>query len=269
MKLSEFYAAVDAVAPKALSDEYCARYQAYDNSGILLETGDEVCGAVFSLDFSFEAIERAKALSANLIVTHHPAIYGKIGDLRVSDFEPLDSKLIACVKSGISVISAHLNLDATETGIDESLMRGILRSAGAGTSLSGFKLMHELSKGGYGRAYDLPKTTAGALAAGMEKEFSTSRIRVYGGEREITRAASFCGAGADEAAIAFAVQQGAGVVISADFKHHVLTLALESGLAVIDMTHYASENYGFEQFYKKISRSVGVPCAFVTERELL
>ena len=133
MKLSDFYAVVDGVAPKALSDEYCARFQAYDNSGILLETGDEVCGAVFSLDFSLASIARAKALGANVIVTHHPAIYGKIGDIRISDFQPLDRKLIECIKNGISVISMHLNLDVVVGGIDESLQRGIMRSVGACT----------------------------------------------------------------------------------------------------------------------------------------
>ena len=57
MKLSEIYQIADSLAPKALSDEYCAKYGAYDNSGILLDTGEEIRSAVFSLDLSFLAIE--------------------------------------------------------------------------------------------------------------------------------------------------------------------------------------------------------------------
>lgn len=81
--------------------------------------------------------------------------------------------------------------------------------------------------------------------------------------------ASFCGGGADEQAVRFAVEKGADLIISADFKHHILALAREKGLSVIALTHYASENYGFYQFYKKISRSVSIPCVYHTDEELL
>ena len=54
--------------------------------------------------------------------------------------------------------------------------------------------------------------------------------------------------GADEEAVAFAVKNGADVIVSSDFKHHVLTLANEKGIAVIALTHYASENYGFKKY---------------------
>ena len=78
MKLSEIYALADEFAPKRLSDEYCARYNAYDNSGILVDTGADIRGVLFSLDLSFGAIREAKAAGFNLIITHHPAIYAPI-----------------------------------------------------------------------------------------------------------------------------------------------------------------------------------------------
>ena len=81
--------------------------------------------------------------------------------------------------------------------------------------------------------------------------------------------ASFCGSGADEEAVAFAVKNGADVIVSSDFKHHVLTLANEKGIAVIALTHYASENYGFEKYYKKIRQSTNLACEYHTDNELL
>ena len=57
--------------------------------------------------------------------------------------------------------------------------------------------------------------------------------------------------------------------MSSDFKHHILTLASETGLAVVQLTHYASENYGFEKYYRKIRGQAGVPCVFHTDEELL
>ena len=63
------------VAPVALSDELCAKYGAYDNSGIILDCGNEVTGAIFCLDLTGSAVEAAQKAGYNLIVTHHPAIF--------------------------------------------------------------------------------------------------------------------------------------------------------------------------------------------------
>lgn len=270
MKLFEIYEIANEFAPKTLSDEYCEKYGAYDNSGVLIDTGEEITGAVFSLDFSFGAIEKAIERKANLIVTHHPAIYGKIGDMRVSDFEPTDQKLIAALRNGISVISMHLNLDAATGGIDESLANGICLSAGAGTrSPQNLQMMHTLSCGGYGRAYDLERTPIDRLVENMKKTFKTERVAVYKERKEIGRVASFCGGGADEEAVQFAVQSGADAIVSSDFKHHVITLALEKRLTVIGLTHYASENYGFEKYYQKIRQGISIPCDYYTDEILL
>lgn len=263
MKLFDIYEKINAFAPKALSDEYCAKYDAYDNSGILLETGADIKGAVFSLDFSLAAIDDAIATGANLLVTHHPAIYGKIGDIRVSDFDPLGRKLVKCLQNGISVISMHLNLDCTIGGVDESLAKALGAKGEA-------KLMHPLSVGGYGRAYEIEETPLGGLVEKAKAELNAKRILVYGNEQKsLTKLASFCGGGADEAAVRFAKESGAEAMVSSDFKHHIVALAKESGLAVIALTHYASEQYGFEKFYQKIRRGIEVPCTLYADETLL
>ncbi len=270
MKLCEIYKIADALAPKALSDEYCQKFGAYDNSGVLVDAGEEITGVLCSLDLSFAAIDAAIRNKANVIITHHPAIYGKIGEIQAGAFEPLGEKLVKALKNGISVISMHLNLDCAKGGIDECLAQGICRSAGAGThSFENFSVMHPLSEGGYGRAYDLPATTLSTLVGNMKKVFSTQRIESYERKKEIKRVASFCGAGADEAAVKFAAEQGADAIVSSDFKHHVITLAIERGLSVVALTHYASENYGFEQYYQKIRAGIPLPCVYHTDRELL
>lgn len=266
MKLDNVYAQCNALAPINLSKEYCEKYGAYDNSGVLVDCGEDIKGVVFSLDFSLGAIEKAKQAGANLLITHHPAIYGKISDIVVSQFSPLGEKLISCIKSGISVISMHLNLDCACGGIDESLACAI---ADEDESLP-MQIMHQLSQGGYGRAYDVKEISLSSLMESMKKKFQTERVLCYAnGKRNIRRIASFCGSGADEQAVEFAVEQGADVIISSDFKHHVLTLAKEKGIAVISLTHYASENYGFYKFYQKICQSIQVPCVYYTDEEML
>lgn len=267
MKLSEIYKILNTAAPKRLSDEYCALYEAYDNSGILIDAGDEIKGALFTLDFSLSAIEKAIALNANLIVTHHPAIYGKIGEISVN--EVLGKKLALCLRNGISIVSQHLNLDVVQGGIDESLCEGILRATAS--KKGEVKIACPVTeKDGYGRAYEIEKTTLESFVQSLKKEFKTDRVVVYGDYgRDIRRVASFCGAGGDYQGVAFAKREGADVIVSADFKHHVVTEALESGLCVVALTHYASENYGFSKYYKKIQKALEIPCEFYTDDETL
>ena len=279
MKLCDVYEKLDAVAPKALSDALCAKFSYYDNSGILVDTGDEIKGVLFTLDLTQAALDHAKKAGANLIVTHHPVIYGKISDLRVNDFEPLDSKLIDAVKNGISIVSMHLNLDIADGGIDESLMQAVrIAAAIEGDNAQSVALigkgetqyMQAVENGAYGRAYGVNATTLSALAKNLEKVLCTNRVQTYGDMNlPIKKAASFCGAGGDENAVRFAVEQGADVIISSDFKHHVLALAVEKGLAVITLTHYASEQYGFEKYYQKIRESIELPCVYHTDEILL
>ncbi len=266
MKLSEIYEMANTLAPKSISDEMCAKYGWYDNSGILVDVDEEITGIVFSLDLSKGAIEKALSLGANLILTHHPAIYGKISAIDCTD-GGLGEKLIACIRGGISVLSMHLNLDAAKGGIDEELMKGVALSANCAPKLCATQLV--MQGGGYGRAYEIERTGLSALADAMKSTFSTKRVERYGEDKEVARIASFCGSGADERSVAFSVAQGAEAMISSDFKHHVLALALESGLSVITLTHYAAENYGFKKYYEKISRQVKIPCAYHEDIQLL
>ena len=264
MKLSEIYKIADSIAPKALSDEMCQNYGWYDNSGILVNTDEEIDSILFSLDLTMAAVDEAIEKGVKLIITHHPAIYGKISRIDYEDSAMLGTKLIKCIKNGISVIAMHLNLDAATDGIDESLMQGVLLSAGE-KELCAEPIAKQvvLSGGAYGRVYDISGVTLKALAEGMKKTFATDKLAVYGKEDKVVkRVASFCGSGADEGSVAFAVRNGADVMISSDYKHHVLALALEVGLSVITLTHYASEEYGFKKYYEKIRQQVGLPCYF-------
>ena len=268
MKLSEIYKLADEIAPKALSDEYCRVYGAYDNSGLLVEAGEEIQGILFSLDLTNAAIDEAIEKGCNLIITHHPAIYGKIGNVCQNDDKLLGGKLVKCIQNGISVICMHLNLDVVNGGIDESLQEGVLLSSGNSEGRSA-ELMHALSQGGYGRVYALNEISLNALVENMKQVFTTERILSYGnGEKTLRKAASFCGAGVDDASVAFAKRSGVDVVISADFKHHHVQFLVESGISVIVLTHYASEQYGFRKYYKKICQAVEIPCVYHTDNEL-
>lgn len=262
MKIDKIMSVLEnGIAPVKLSDDFCAKYKMYDNSGVIINCGGDINGAVFALDLTEKAVAEAKARGYNLIVTHHPAIYGGISRFDLTQ-NPQARALVECMKCGISVISMHLNSDAAPEGIDYYLMRGL-----GGTSAG---ISADIEGGGYGRVYGVSPQVLSVFAQNAAKEFITSRILVYGDKnKKISRAASFCGAGCDEHNIDFAVKNGADVFVSSDMKHHEILALTGMGVAVIIFTHYAAENYGFNKIYLKIKDGLGIPSAYYTDEELL
>ncbi|MBD5632580.1 MAG: Nif3-like dinuclear metal center hexameric protein [Clostridia bacterium] len=260
-KLNDIFAVLEKVAPVALSDEFCKKYGLYDNSGIIVNCGEEVNGALFSLDFSLKAVREAINKNYNLIVTHHPAIYGGINRLDTVN-NPQAKAFAECIKHGISVISMHLNFDAAPEGIDYNLMRGL---GGENPDI-----LDGLPCGGYGRVYKIKPCKFQDYAKAVAKEFNTSRALYYGdGNKTVKKVASFCGAGCDDKAMAFAKNSGADVFVSSDMKHHEIAALLEDNINVIHMTHYASENYGFNKIYLKVKDELNVSSAYFTDGELI
>jgi len=254
----------DAVSPVSLSDEFCKKYSMYDNSGIVLDCGGEICGAVFSLDFSNETVAKAEKLGYNLIVTHHPAIYGGIRRLDLNG-DPQAGALAECIRRGISVISMHINFDVAPNGIDYYLAEGL-----GGKEICGKETLQASGVGAYGRIYEIGEVVFDKYISDLSERFSTKRLLGYGGGRRIIKkVASFCGAGSGDGAIEFAKSNGADVFVSSDMKHHELTKLVELGINVVCLTHYSAENYGFKHIYHDIKDGLNLPtCYFVDERFL-
>ena len=256
MKPEEILSKLEEYGSLSLSDEFCKKYGMYDNSGLIADCGGEIKGILFSLDLSKKAVNKALELGYNLIVTHHPAIYGGISRIKYSD------PLAVCIKNGISVISMHLNYDAAENGIDYYLMCG----------LGGKKaeILCNLNGGGYGRVYAVDGCKFSGYFKKVCETFGTSRSCAYGDpERNIKKVASFCGAGYDGNTFKFALQSGADVFVSSDLKHHEITSLTENGLNVIHLTHYSSENYGFKKIYDSVKTKLQIPSVFFTDKDLL
>ena len=97
-----------------------------------------------------------------------------------------------------------------------------------------------------------------------------ANVRLVGEEnKQITKVASFCGAGVDDGSVAYAIACGADAIVSSDWKHHLILACHEAGVAVFELSHYASEQYGFEKYYEKICKSISLPCSLHRENGLL
>ena len=109
MIVQEIYAYLHSRAPFDTAE-------GWDNPGMLV--GDprrEVSRVLVALDVTDGALEAAKAIGADLIVTHHPVIFRPISRLSA------DSLPYRLAAAGISVISAHTNLDKAAEGVNDTL----------------------------------------------------------------------------------------------------------------------------------------------------
>ena len=238
MKFKDVYDLIDGYAPFSLSDRLCKMMGGwYDNSGAIASIEGDVTGILFSLDLTDLAVERAKEVGANVIVTHHPAIWDPIK--RVS------GTLLKAISGGIGVISCHLNLDCAEKGIDYYFAQGI----GAKEQEIITKIT---DKEGYGRRFFLGKSLK-EIRRHAEEVFNTT-VLCYGyDDMHVNTAASFCGAGLD----GDYAKTDCQLLCSSDVPHHVICDVVSQGKALMVFTHYASEKYGLMKLYEGFSSLEG------------
>lgn len=220
----------------------------YDNSGIICDgEGDKI---LFTLDLTFNAVNKAKELGCGLIVTHHPAIFSPI--------KSVEGALKEAIKNGIGVISAHLNADFATFGVDYYLAKALGEKDG--------EILEKYDFGGYGRLFEINISLEEFLLK-VKQELKAKNIFVFGQNKQIKKVATFCGAGLDEKSLALA--KGADLVLSSDIKHHVILNAVSEGKIVVQLSHYATENYGFKQIYKNFSKTVKEQVFYYEEDVLL
>ncbi|MDD4627173.1 MAG: Nif3-like dinuclear metal center hexameric protein [Syntrophomonas sp.] len=94
--------------------------EAWDNSGLQLGSANKVVEKVaVALDLDKSILDQALKLKIGLIITHHPLFFRPLKHINYDS--PVGSLIQRMVKSGISVYTAHTNLDAAEKGINQVL----------------------------------------------------------------------------------------------------------------------------------------------------
>ena len=85
----------------------------FDNVGLLVGNAEaKVEKCLVALDITDEVIEEAVRLGAQLIVSHHPIIFGAIKSVTADDL--VGRKIIALIRNNISAVCMHTNLDIAE-----------------------------------------------------------------------------------------------------------------------------------------------------------
>lgn len=216
---------IGEMAPPRLAEEW-------DNIGLLAGRNEkEVRVILCALDFSAEVLEQAKKCHADIIVTHHPAIFRGIKQLTDADWRT--ALLLDAVRNDIAVYSAHTNLDSAAGGVND-VLAGLLDLQNV-EGLTG-----EDSMEGIGRVGTLKEITElNEFAEMVKRVLKLDRVTVVSANRPVHKVAVCGGSGMDF--LNFALKAGADTFVTGDVKYHEAQDAAGKHINLIDATHQGTE----------------------------
>ena len=210
----------------------------FDNVGLLAGFCEvHVHRTLVALDITDEVIEEAANSGAELIVSHHPLIWEPLK--HVTDDDDKGRKLIRMIRSGISAICLHTNLDTADGGVNDALM------AALGARVTGLLAPHGTHPDGrpYGVArlgeLDTPVDFFAFLER-VKKNLHSNGLRYTYGGKPVHKLTCCGGAGGRDMQKAF--DAGCDTYVTADLKYDHFLWAKEHGLNLIDADHFCTEN---------------------------
>lgn len=94
--------------------------ESYDNCGLLTgQREQEITGALLSLDCIESVVDEAIAKGCNLVIAHHPIIFGGLKRLNGSNY--VERTIIKAIRHDIAIYACHTNLDNVKLGVNRKI----------------------------------------------------------------------------------------------------------------------------------------------------
>lgn len=210
--------------------------ESFDNAGFLVGREEaSVSKILVALDITEQVVQEAVEQGAQLIVAHHPIIFG--GVKSVTDQTSTGRVLLSLVENGIAAICAHTNLDAAEGGVNDALaLRLGLTDIG---QLKQEGVDEQGRPYGIGRVGIVPEQPLYDFALAVKRLLGANGIRLVDGGKPVRMVAVGGGACADFMNDALA--QGCDTFVTSDVKYHQFLEAKALGLNLVDAGHFPTE----------------------------
>ena len=186
---------------------------------------DEVNRIVLCLDFDKFIYKETKAFKPDLIITHHPFIYGKKKDVLENDASKRDlyEKL---EKNNLPIYSMHTNFDDGINGMNDALSFALgLEDVYTPASCTSMRIGYLKNKMDINEFSEYAKNrlniSYGLLVKGNDKPIK--KVGIVGGG----------GSGFYKTAI----EEGCDIYISGDASHHIRREILIEGFNYLDLPH--------------------------------
>ncbi len=234
--LRDILTILDKAAPFSLAESW-------DNVGLMIgDPSQEVSGILLGLDPTIALLDEAIEKSANLIITHHPAIFTPLKSIRTD--QPSGRFLAQALKKDIAVVACHTNLDVIQNGVSQVLAEKI--------GLTQLTPLIETQEGspkiGFGQIGSLGNLEdSDSFLARLCDILQLPTLKICGLMPEQVNRVAVCGGSGSDLAEA-ALAKRAQIYITAEVKHSTARWAEESGLCIVDAGHFSTENLIVEAF---------------------
>jgi len=113
MTIQQVIASLDVLAPPVYQESY-------DNCGLLVGQAAAPCkGVLCTLDVTEAVIAEAVAKGCNLVVAHHPIIFGGLKKLTGKNY--IEKTVIAAIQNEVAIYAIHTNLDNVAHGVNQQI----------------------------------------------------------------------------------------------------------------------------------------------------
>jgi len=177
-------------------------------------------------------IDEARKKGCNLIIAHHPLLFNPLSSLNSSVYP--DNVIRSAIKYGIGIYAFHTNLDIAKDGLNDYLCRLL--------ELNDVEPLQEY-----------PPVRIGKLPRNMElkeavewikKKLSVSMVKyVKGNDRRISTVAVCSGSCSD---MIYKLKEPFDLFLTGDLKHHTAVYAKNSGINIVDATHFHTEKFAVD-----------------------
>lgn len=219
--VQEIFDVIDQAAPFSQAMEF-------DNVGLLVgDPAGLVSRILLALDITPEVVEEAAAVSAGLVISHHPVIFHPLKSLGAQSVPYL------LAEKGISALCCHTNLDISPTvGVNIALARrlGLEEVKGELACGPGYILYSGMLR---------EAMTPEAFANYGKERLGSGVVRLVPGQRLIRKVCLCSGAGGEY--LAQAAQAGGDAFLTGELRHHEALEAAALGITVLEAGHYETE----------------------------
>lgn len=215
---------MEEYAPKSLAEKW-------DNVGLNTGSFDaKVSTVLIALDADDSSVSEAIGVGAELIITHHPLIFSPL--LSVTNETMTGVILQRLIANGISLFTAHTNLDAAKGGVNDVLAQKL--------KLSDVKEIYAHDFEGSARMGYIKEQTLGKFAEFVKETLCSTVIKCVGDKNKKIRTVGVCG-GSCGHMIEGAKQNGCDLLVGGEAKYNDEKKAAHLELCLLEAGHFETE----------------------------
>jgi len=221
---------INTIAPLYMKEDW-------DNVGLLCGSAVQPVSKIMVALDPFESVCREAAeVGADLLVTHHPLIF--VPPKSVTDDDGVGRAILQLVRSGISAINAHTNLDCAPGGVNDVLAQTL--------GLTDVSVIDPKGTDASGNPWGLLRQGVAAeqsldtFLGHVQEVLGCDGLRFVSSGRPVHRVA--VGGGSCAGALRLVADQGCDTFVTADVKYNQFFDAKELGINLIDAGHFQTEN---------------------------